>query len=370
MSIKIFHTSDLHLGQSFSSYSQSQELKNTRFETLDNLIEIANKKECDFFVIAGDLFNSINIPQNHITQAITSLSKFNGEAVLVLPGNHDNFDNQNVNKLWKFFLDKKTQNIVLLSYNRPYPFNAVCFYPAPCNAKTSKENNLGWIKATEKHSNSNIHIGVAHGSVEGISHDPDKKYFHMTRQELESSLPDAWLLGHTHKPYPEAQALGKIFFSGTPEPDGFDCTHRGTARTIDIDEHGTIKSEIINNTGKYFFIENENVHINNVSEIEGLIKKFTKEEYKNAFLRLNIIGALPAEHYDKKHEIRQKIENNVLHLELFDNQLTRMISKEIIKEEFTRGSFPYTLLMELENKHDNEALQIAYELIGEAKGGY
>lgn len=56
MGLKIFHTSDIHLGMKFASYPEVQkELSEARLNTLEILVEISNTGVCDIFVVAGDL---------------------------------------------------------------------------------------------------------------------------------------------------------------------------------------------------------------------------------------------------------------------------------------------------------------------------
>ena len=67
-----------------------------------------------------------------------------------------------------------------------------------------------------------IHIGIAHGSIEGVSPDFDQQYFPMTKRELNISGVDIWLMGHTHITWPKKPGKKDIVFNpGTPEPDGF-----------------------------------------------------------------------------------------------------------------------------------------------------
>jgi len=64
----------------------------------------------------------------------------------------------------------------------------------------------------------------------------------MTRKELESTGLDLWLLGHTHLPWPEnPDKNARILIPGTPEPDGFDCNHEGSAFIINIESSSKMK---------------------------------------------------------------------------------------------------------------------------------
>ena len=60
MTIKIFHTADVHVGMTMGRYDGvSKDLIEARFQNLGTLIELATAKECQLFVVAGDLFNTI-----------------------------------------------------------------------------------------------------------------------------------------------------------------------------------------------------------------------------------------------------------------------------------------------------------------------
>ena len=55
MSLKIFCTSDLHLGMKFANYPDHirESLVEARFKTLESLVEKANREKCDLFIVVG-----------------------------------------------------------------------------------------------------------------------------------------------------------------------------------------------------------------------------------------------------------------------------------------------------------------------------
>ena len=116
MSVKIFHTSDIHIGLSFSGKNYSTELrKNLQRETLEclkRMVEMANAEHCDFFVVAGDMFDKVTVSSNLVSEAALILNNFHGENVIVLPGNHDYFDIAQ-DKLWKNFRSKMNENLLI-----------------------------------------------------------------------------------------------------------------------------------------------------------------------------------------------------------------------------------------------------------------
>jgi len=62
MSLKILATSDFHIGLKFTGYPDVQDkLIEARFKVLEKLVGIANDKNVDLFIIAGDLFDRISV---------------------------------------------------------------------------------------------------------------------------------------------------------------------------------------------------------------------------------------------------------------------------------------------------------------------
>ena len=85
MSLKIMHTGDIHLGRKFSGYNDelSNRLEEARYETLKNIVIEANNRSCNLFVIAGDLFDKITMPEKDIIILCNVIDKdyiyFNGK---------------------------------------------------------------------------------------------------------------------------------------------------------------------------------------------------------------------------------------------------------------------------------------------------
>ena len=87
--LKIFVTGDNHFGRKFDKYSVKNQLIESRFECLEEMVKMAEKEHCEFFVITGDLFdNTYAISKNDVNRVVEILAGFN-QKVLVLPGNHD-----------------------------------------------------------------------------------------------------------------------------------------------------------------------------------------------------------------------------------------------------------------------------------------
>lgn len=369
MSLKIFHTADLHIGMKFNSYPDSIRdcLIEARFDVLDKMVQMANDQQCNLFVIAGDLFNSINILKRDIDRVTKSLDEFNGECILIMPGNHD-YDNGMID-LWSRFKKNITDKILYINEEKPFLLKQygldVIAYPAPCHSKHSDVNNIGWIKDNEEFAPQLYHIGIAHGALEGISPDMENNYYFMSKKELEDIPVDVWLLGHTHVSYPENDIVNvwKIFNPGTPEPDGLDCSHEGHAWVITIDKDKSVKAQKVT-TGIYRFYD-EQFQINDDEELYKIKANILKDNPDKKVARITLKGRVSREAFNCRQELYNELYGKTAHTFIDDSELGIKVTKEIIDREFTSGSFPHRFLNELAD--DDEALQIAYELIQEVR---
>ena len=124
----------------------------------------------------------------------------------MLPGNHDH-RSPGQDPLWPVFREACGDRVLVLDGARPYPLAHydldACLYPGPCRSLHSAANAVGWVKAAGRHPDSRHHVGVAHGSLAGVSPDLDQSYYPMREAELVGAGLDLWVLGHTHLRYPE-----------------------------------------------------------------------------------------------------------------------------------------------------------------------
>jgi DNA repair exonuclease SbcCD nuclease subunit len=391
--LKILASADFHLGMKFAGYPEVQDkLAEARFLSLKHLVDKANKEDCALFLIAGDLFDRVSVSTRDIKRAADLLGGFHGQLVAVLPGNHD-FYSGNASSLWSRFSEAAGDRILLLRDPRIYDLShydlTILLAAGPCDSKHSKSNAISWIRDTGnqgEYTESNgetLRIGVAHGSIEGVSPDAQGVYFPMKREQLDQAPVDFWIIGHTHRQHPSenegitfsAAAPPPVLIPGTPEPDGFDCSHGGTAWLIEADENKTIRLESLS-TGTYRFIREE-LTLESDGELQSLTKELGGTRLRGAelrgaeqartLLRLTLRGRIEA---DQLVELRRQLaeaEKSFFYAQIDDSGVLERISEKNVEAEFTEGSFPYRLLKQLIAREDFEALQTAYTLLQEQK---
>jgi DNA repair protein SbcD/Mre11 len=367
MSFKLLHTADLHLGMTFKNRNYPEELRRqlveARFACLEKLVNLAEEEQCRLLIIAGDLFHRVNIAAADISRVVNILKRFSGVSAL-LPGNHDYFEPHS--PLWGSLSELASEEIIVLKEERPYCLSEhgveAVLYPAPCDGKHSAENNLGWIGRLEDRPQAAWHIGVAHGTVRGVSPDFNEQYFPMEESELAACKLDHWCLGHTHVPYPNLKETGHrpFIFSGTPEPDGFDCLHVGSVWITELEAGGSSYSKQIQ-TGQFRFVELEKT-----VESSADLRALTSEQEAGGdktLVKLRLRGMLPEADYAERITILRQIEEKVIYLETDISELIMQIDAAVIDDKYPQGSFPHRLLKRLSDKAEPEAVQVAYRLI-------
>ena len=374
--LKIFVTGDDHIGLRYASHQQAATLASSRITAFEAMVEAADREDCAFFVITGDLFeNTYSVSKRDIKTLLDTLSRFKG-TVAVLPGNHDHYD-EDV-KLWQYFRDVMASydNIMLLTEYRPYEVTAngedVVFYPALCTCVHSApgQNNLGWIKDTAIENNGAYHIGIAHGAVEGETIDKEGRYFLMKRSELEAIPMDVWLIGHTHVPFPRDLTEDltvrddKIFNPGTHVQTDVSCNTEGVCFIVEIAEDKTIRAKNMVSGVLRFYRRTIDV---TAGEMERLLHDALADLGDNSVVDIILTGAVTPEEYEDRAAIIEAALSRFIEGTYNDHALSKLISKELIRSEFPETSFSAGLLTSL--LAEPKEAQLAYELLRSLKEG-
>ena len=367
MSLRILHTADNHIGLSFNHYSEIQKhLIEERFVSLERLVAIANERKAHFIVIAGDLFDKTTVTKAQIERAVKILGKFDGEAVLVLAGNHD-FCEGSDSKLWKQFRTAADGSCVLaLTEPGTKDFESddyrVRFHACPCPSKHGKEHTIGWVAHEEKPADM-LHLGIAHGNVEGLGLDADQRYFNMAESDLRNAGLHTWLLGHIHVPAPAPGTTGKpiYFMPGIHTPDSVKCSHPGHAWWIEMDADGTCRHEQLT-TGAIRFVRlNSDLH--HVNDILLLRAECESLDAPNTILDLQLTGRLREDESAELSAMLGAVSEPFLYFSQ-DRNIASVLDADSISRRFTEGTLPSALLHALlsDDSHPGDA-QLAMEVI-------
>jgi DNA repair protein SbcD/Mre11 len=368
--LSIFLTADVHLGMTFSRYERDAKnaLIEGRFTALERCVAAANERASDLFVVAGDLFDRQTVAAEAIERAAAILAAFDG-VVAVLPGNHDYHAADSA--LWKKFENASADNILLLKNAEPYDLRErgldAALYAAPCDRKHADDNRIGWIAGAERDETIMFHVGVAHGSVEGLSADEERRYFPMTRRELADANLDLWLLGHADRlHYPSTLDPDDILFNpGSPEPTGFHFKGAGEAWSLGIDERKRVVSESVRvGAIRYKDID---ATLTDGADVDRLEKSLAGPEASVTLARIVARGELDESAQKKLRESLDRLERELFHLETNLDAVVEPLDQDAIDRDYQRDSFPWRLTTALLEANDAEAARAARSIIEEAK---
>lgn len=371
MPIRLIHTADNHIGMTYNQYSPSlqQRLIEERLAALSRLVATGNQENADFFVVAGDLFDSLRVSQASIEAVASILGRFEGTATLVVPGNHD-YSCGADSRLWKSFRRAATDfpNLLVLDEPQVKRFEVdgqvVDFYPCPCPSKTGSDSTIGWV-GQASHAPQAVRIGIAHGNVSGLGLDQADQYFNMRPEELEAAGMTTWLLGHIHVPFP-SQPRGQqspYFMAGTHTPDSLRCRHGGTAWQIDIDA-GAVSRFVQLEPGLLRFIRLRQT-LMGAHDLEQLQRACSMLDGATTILDLQLSGQL---NRDQRADLEKQLQQlREVFLELTcELEITQPLDAEQIQQRYPNGGLAHRLLMQLlADDRYPDAAGLARELIEE-----
>ena len=368
MSLRILHTADNHIGLSFSHYPDAvrDRLVAERFAALERLVLAANERSCHFISVAGDLFDRTTVTAADIKHTVSILSRFDGDAVLVLAGNHDFCEGTDSN-LWRIFRRAAEGSRVLaLASQETKEFVAdeyqVRFYACPCPGKHSKDHVIGWVAGEEKPPGM-LHIGLAHGNVEGVGLDAENRYFNMTESDLRLAGVHTWLLGHIHVPSPVPGSTGTpvFFMPGIHTPDSVKCSHPGHAWWIEMDADGTCRHEQLTAGGVRFErVVKTLAHADDISNLQNTCEML---DAPNTVLDLQLNGKLSEAEIADLNAATNVFAPKFLHVSREQDIATRLDAAAIAKL-YPEGTLPSSLLQAIlaDEDHPGDA-HLALEII-------
>ena len=373
--MKIIATADVHLGMKFSGYGPRQaELAGERFRALERVVEAGNGRNADLLIVAGDLFHRVGVAAKIVERAAAILDRFTGAAIAVLPGNHD-YRASEGDRLWSGFRAAAGDRTLVLDragavdlshYDLP-----VTLLVAPCDAQHGATHRLAWATALERPDTPYV-IGVAHGSIDGLTLDAEGHYFPMERQFLASLPADLWLIGHTHRRHDERDV--RVVVPGTPEPDGFDCPAPGCAALITLSEpspSGGMPAEYEVQTlptGRYRFVDAD-VALHDpegalsAEELHSQVLRTVPDG--EALVRLTVTGTITDGSFERWNAVRELLLEDSRVLRVDDDELQRLLGQHDVDRRYAAGSYAHRLLSRLVRTGDHDALAEALSLMDE-----
>lgn len=294
MHVRFLHSSDWQLGvtRHFLDAASQARWSAARFDAIRNLGKIAVEENCEFIVVAGDVFESNQVDRRTVVKACEAMSGI-GVPIYLLPGNHDPLDAGSVflSKHWK---ERKPANVIVLEGSgliqevRP----GIEVVGAPWTSKRPLSDLIVSAAAHLPAGPGSLRILVGHGAVDSLSPNRDNPAV-IQVAEAEKAISEGRFqylaLGDRHS-FTKIGTSGRIFYSGTHEAYDFDEADPGKILIVDLSEEATTVTPKQN--GLWHFIVHD-AQISNLEDIEALSRYLELlPDKERTILKLGLVGTV------------------------------------------------------------------------------
>lgn len=296
MTVKFIHTSDWQLGvtRRFLSPGPQDRWAAARNEAVTALCKLATDEDCDFIVVAGDVFETNHVSRATILTAIEALKSCR-LPIFLLPGNHDCLEPTNVydSHTWRHH---KPPNVQILATAgqcvevKP----GVEVVGAPW---LSKRPTMDLVAETSKMLAPLPHgfrVLVGHGAVSTLTPNPDNPSIINVEAAQQAILEQRFhflALGDRHSTTNvTGKSDGRIWYSGTPEAFDFVETDSGNVLLVEADDLGVRVTP--QRVGSWKFVVHEEV-LNGQQDLDALAATIEGIPDKpKTMLKLGLTGTL------------------------------------------------------------------------------
>ncbi|MEA2074378.1 MAG: DNA repair exonuclease [Euryarchaeota archaeon] len=281
------HTADLHLDSPFRGISEineeiSLELTEATFKAFNKIIDFGIKKQIDFLLIAGDIYDGADRSlraQLRFRDGLKRLSEAGIKAYIV-HGNHDSLDGWSANLDWPknvyIFKGKSVEKVSVEKNGK----KVAQIYGISFHNREIKTNLTYKFPKISKSKKALFTIGMLHCNVgTNTGHEP---YAPCTLQDLFTQNFDYWALGHIHKKAIINKDNPLVIYPGNPQ--GLHPKETGSRGCflINVDENGKPTAEFIEVDSIRWFVEELSTDAlyteeELISKIHNHIEKIRKE---------------------------------------------------------------------------------------------
>lgn len=224
-SVRFLHSADWQLGATrwFLDADSQARWSASRFDAIRKIGSVADDNQCEFVVVAGDVFESNQVDRRTILRACEALSTIT-VPVFLLPGNHDPLDAGTVFESQAWLSNKPENAIVLADECSPYELRTgVEIVGAPWRSKQPLSDLVGDCHRSLESVSEGVRVMVGHGATDSMSPDSSNPAL-INTQDAEKAMSAGvchyLALGDRHSKT-SVGSSGRIWYSGTPEVYAF-----------------------------------------------------------------------------------------------------------------------------------------------------
>lgn len=290
MSFTFIHTADWQIGKPFGEFDAEKQpvLRQARLDAIDRIAAVARQRGAAHVLAAGDIFDFETGSSKLVQKIMQRLAGHRDVTWHLISGNHDPARPSSV---WDDVRTAVPPANVLLHLD-PVPAEiarGVVLLPAPLKAKSSMSDPTAWMDQAATPEGS-LRLGLAHGSVTGFGSEGDAAVPIDPTRPRSASL--AYLaLGDWHG---TKKITDRVWYAGTPEPDGFPDNEPGHVLAVTIDGSGAAPHVERIRTAHFTWSKRE-VRVTKAADVQGLAKEIDAlgAEAQRHLMQVRLAGAVP-----------------------------------------------------------------------------
>jgi len=351
--MKIVHASDINLGKKFSGLKLAGDrIRAGLKSSFSNIIDHTINVKADMLIIAGNLFDNLDISVNLQQYILGELDRLEIIPAIIMPGSNETSTD---GVFWRNWENNEKYKNVYIYKNSKNPY--LKLEKLDCTVYGLFTDDDKDVKLEKQ--DTEYHIAVLN-----CSSDLAKNIISQTGLNF-----DYIALGGR----PDFKDLSdsdiKAAYSGYPEKLGFEQSEAGNIVTVDIDSPGNTnitKTEI----GKMIW-RNEEIKAEEILNNDDLIKRLDDMAGQETALRLKLSGLALFETDLAPARIEEQMEDHFLFLEIIDEMkvLPENVSEVRVSEKTLLGQYIKVMADEIGSAGESikprleKSLKIGYALL-------
>ncbi len=336
--IKLIHFADLHLNAPLTSrvgWDTANKLRESKFKVIDRIISLANERQVDMILIAGDLFDRRFTDEKTFRFLEDRFARTEAR-IFIVCGNHDCFSRTlkerfTANNIHIF--DTRMEQISLPELNCDV-------YGRSFGTETVRESMLTGFRVEDE---TLLNLMVLHGDLQSQS-----DYNPIRTEDIENSGLDFLALGHIHNEKRMMRA-GRTYYgyAGIPQSHSFKDSGEPSVHYIELSEQEFHAEQIDVSEFRFDQVKVSVEACRTMYDIRQVVLQATEaSEREKTLFEVTLEGELPEDFRLDTRALEESLSDSFLHIEI-KNTTHLGVNIDLLKQERTlRGEFVRLVLQD------------------------
>lgn len=316
--VKFLHTADWQIGMKGGGLGEAgARVAETRIETVDRVLTIAEERAVDFVLVAGDLFEDNRVSYSDIERVARIIHAHPKVEIHAIPGNHDC---PGPGSVWNRNVLREIPNLMVHLQPEPVEMrDGVFLHPFPVFSRYTSVDPL--TQLPDLAAQPGIHIAMAHGHLTTVRFGgTEAEALPLDPAHVDRSGLDYLALGHWHgtRLVNPRDGGSRIAYSGTHEQTAYAEKDAGNVLIVEIPEKGAWPRVEKVRSGQLRW-GNEQLEFAGDMSLDRLRQLLSAADFD--LLRLELPGELPAAVYPEYVDLLEQMRPRFLDLRVHDDEL-------------------------------------------------